>query len=97
MKQFLIIIFSCILLNAQNLIRINKDHGLSQSSVTSLLQDKTGFIWVGTQDGLNRYNGQNFEIYRLNHMDSNSISNNEINSKKSRRFGSICTQYNAFS
>jgi len=40
------------------------DDGLSQSSVHSLLQDQQGFIWVGTQDGLNRYDGTEFRIWK---------------------------------
>ncbi|MEY3236086.1 MAG: hypothetical protein RI883_187 [Bacteroidota bacterium] len=39
------------------------NQGLSQSSVTCILQDKNHSIWVGTQDGLNRFDGKNFEIF----------------------------------
>jgi len=38
--------------------------GLSQSTVNVLLQDSTGFIWAGTQDGLNRFDGKRFKVYR---------------------------------
>ena len=37
--------------------------GMSQSSATVLLEDKFGFIWVGTRNGLNRYDGQDFKIF----------------------------------
>ena len=37
--------------------------GLSQSSVTSLVQDKNDALWVGTQDGLNCFNGKEFEVF----------------------------------
>jgi ligand-binding sensor domain-containing protein/signal transduction histidine kinase len=77
---------TCML--AQNFIHITKNSGLSQSSVTALLQDEMGFLWVGTQDGLNRYNGNDFVIYRLDHTDSLSISNNEINDIIQARDGS---------
>ena len=40
--------------------------GLSQSSVTCMLQDEKGFMWFGTQDGLNRYDGYTFRIYKNN-------------------------------
>ena len=43
---------------------ITTDNGLSQSTVTSILQDRQGFMWFGTFDGLNRYDGYNFTIYR---------------------------------
>lgn len=58
----------------------NIDNGLSQSAVTSVIQDSYGFIWVATQDGLNRYDGYAFKTYRNNPLDSNSLSNNYINS-----------------
>ncbi len=40
------------------------DSGLSQSVATSIVQDRQGFIWIGTQDGLNRFDGQSFKIYK---------------------------------
>lgn len=57
----------------------NISDGLSQNSVNCLLQDYQGFLWIGTQDGLNRYDGYNFKIFRHNPLDSNSISSNLIN------------------
>jgi ligand-binding sensor domain-containing protein len=40
------------------------DEGLSQLAVTSLVQDDTGFLWIGTQEGLNRFDGQRFVVQR---------------------------------
>ena len=57
---------------------IGTQNGLSQINVTCIIQDDRGFIWVGTDDGLNRYDGYQFIIYRNNPKDSNSISNNFI-------------------
>ncbi len=54
------------------------EDGLSQSSVTCIFQDKKGFMWFGTQDGLNRYDGYNFKIFKNDPSDSNSISDNFI-------------------
>jgi len=54
------------------------DDGLSQSSVTCILQDKNGFMWFGTQDGLNRYDGYNFKIFKNIPGDSSSLTNNFI-------------------
>ncbi len=59
--------------------RISFDHigpekGLSQNSVFSLLEDSQGFIWVGTEEGLNRFDGYGFKIYNNDVNDSNSIS-----------------------
>jgi len=57
---------------------ITLDDGLSQSSVNVIFQDSFGFIWFGTQDGLNRYDGYNFTIYSPKIKDSTSISDNQI-------------------
>ncbi|MCD2422420.1 response regulator [Niabella pedocola] len=43
---------------------ISVDKGLSQSTVFTVAQDTLGFMWMGTQDGLNRYDGKTFKIYR---------------------------------
>jgi ligand-binding sensor domain-containing protein/signal transduction histidine kinase len=52
--------------------------GLSQSTVRSILQDQTGFMWFGTGDGLNRYDGYSFRIYKRHPQNSNSLSHNLI-------------------
>lgn len=52
--------------------------GLSQSSVRAILQDSYGFMWFGTQDGLNMYNGYVFEIFKNSRNDTSSISSNFI-------------------
>lgn len=52
--------------------------GLSQSVVITIHQDKLGQIWIGTRDGLNKYDGTKFTIYRNQEDNPNSISNNDI-------------------
>jgi ligand-binding sensor domain-containing protein/signal transduction histidine kinase len=52
--------------------------GLSQSTVHCIYQDSKGFIWLGTGDGLNRYDGYQFEVFKHNNTDSFSISNNTV-------------------
>ena len=59
---------------------ITTDDGLSKSSVTCILQDKKGFMWFGTFNGLNRYDGYEFVIYQYDQNDSLSISHNYISS-----------------
>ncbi|GMQ27875.1 hybrid sensor histidine kinase/response regulator transcription factor [Algoriphagus confluentis] len=63
--------------------------GLSQSTVLSLLQDREGQIWIGTRDGLNRYNGYEFEVFRHRVDDPESISGNTILDIKSDQKGDI--------
>ena len=54
------------------------EDGLSQSSVTCILQDRKGFMWFGTQDGLNRYDGYNIKIFKNNPNDTASLTSNFI-------------------
>ncbi|MFD2970032.1 two-component regulator propeller domain-containing protein [Sphingobacterium bambusae] len=46
---------------------INKNNGLSQNTVNTILQDRQGFMWFGTKDGLNRYDGVSTKVYRDEH------------------------------
>ncbi len=57
---------------------ITVKNGLSNNKVNSVIQDKMGFIWFGTDDGLNRFDGYSFKIFRHETNDSNSISDNSI-------------------
>jgi signal transduction histidine kinase/ligand-binding sensor domain-containing protein len=58
--------------------RLNQASGLSNNKVNCILQDKQGFIWVGTDDGLNRYDGNNFIVLKNIPGQSSSISGNTI-------------------
>ncbi len=54
------------------------EHGLSQNAGVVIFQDSKGYLWIGTQDGLNRYDGFNFKIYKHDPDDPTSISHNSI-------------------
>lgn len=58
--------------------KYSQEEGLSQSSVLCILQDSKGYMWFGTRDGLNKYDGHEFKIYRYNYKDKKSISNSFI-------------------
>ena len=57
---------------------ISLEQGLSQSSVYCILQDRKGFMWFGTEDGLNKYDGYEFTVYKPSPGAPHSLSNNYI-------------------
>jgi ligand-binding sensor domain-containing protein/serine phosphatase RsbU (regulator of sigma subunit) len=63
--------------------------GLSQSAVTVIFQDRHGFMWFGTQDGLNRYDGYSFKIFKNIPSDSASLTDNFIFSIYEDQNGSL--------
>ena len=58
--------------------RYSVEEGLSQSVAQRILQDRQGFLWVGTEDGLNRFDGYTFKVFRNDPEDAHSLSNNTI-------------------
>jgi len=58
--------------------RIGLEQGLSQGTVTTMVQDHVGFIWIGTQDGLNRYDGRSVRVYEHRPGDATSLPHNAI-------------------
>ena len=58
--------------------QISTMEGLSQGSVNCILKDRYGFMWFGTQDGLNRFDGYNFTVYRNKPGNSGSIPDNQV-------------------
>ncbi|MGH7450322.1 MAG: two-component regulator propeller domain-containing protein [bacterium] len=63
-----------------NFERISIEQGLSQSSIQCILQDRKGFMWFGTADGLNKYDGYRFTVYKNNPDNPNSLSDNWVSS-----------------
>lgn len=57
---------------------IDRSSGLSNLSVSSIIQDKDGFIWFGTQGGLNRYDGRSFKTYSNNPYNTEGLNHNLI-------------------
>ncbi len=78
---FLFFNFHCIIYGQSKDIKfdhISTKQGLSHNTIHCILQDSYGFIWIGTEDGLNRYDGYEFKIYRHNILDTLSIADNFI-------------------
>ena len=79
--------------NAQN-ERLRFEHlgiedGLSHNNVNTIFQDRKGFIWIGTTDGLNKYDGYTFTKYKFDPHDPNSLSQNFIYTLWEDKQGSI--------
>jgi len=65
------------------------EDGLSQSSIFCMIQDSKGFMWFGTEDGLNKYDGNKFTVYKHDPNDPNSISNSTIHGIYEDKRGAI--------
>jgi len=61
-----------------SLKHISSSDGLSDNQVTCILQDKLGFMWIGTRDGLNRYDGHDFYIFKNEENNPSSVCGNNI-------------------
>lgn len=74
---------ACALSTAAQIANVKFDHigtmqGLSHGNVITILQDSKGFMWFGTRDGLNKYDGYNFVIYKNDPEDPNTLVNNMV-------------------
>ncbi len=67
------------------------DDGLSQNMITAICQDHKGYMWFGTRDGLNRYDGYSFRIYKANAYDDSAISDNYITAVHEDPSGNLWT------
>jgi len=80
-SAFTMMLFPLMLIALSDNIKfenISIKNGLSQNSIFAITQDHYGFIWFGTEDGLNRYDGYKFKIYKPGKPGKNSISHNYI-------------------
>ena len=70
-------------LHAQRDFRIARQyaqqHGLSHSAIYALCEDARGFLWIATEEGLNRFDGLHFKTWYHNKRDSNSLAHNAVN------------------
>ena len=85
-KKIKFVIFLAIFLSYKSFAQLFPGHfqrytmadGLSSENTRSLLHDSKGYIWVGTKNGLNRFNGSSFDNFMHDNDDPNSISGNFI-------------------
>ncbi|MDB5035841.1 MAG: signal transduction histidine kinase [Chlorobi bacterium] len=69
--------------------RITSEQGLSDNYVLCSMQDRYGFMWFGTRDGLNRFDGYRFTIYRHDPADTSSLSDGSVNTIFEDRAGNL--------
>ncbi|MBZ0197711.1 MAG: hypothetical protein K8F28_10280, partial [Ignavibacteriaceae bacterium] len=98
-KLSLFFLFLLVSLNSQRIEKfsfgtISVSQGLSQGRVKAILQDQTGFLWFGTADGLNRYDGYSMLTFRFNAEKTNTIRDNTINDLKELPDGKIVIAHN---
>jgi signal transduction histidine kinase/ligand-binding sensor domain-containing protein len=74
---FYLLINPCAVQGQYFFKKLTEENGLSDNRVTCFLKDRTGFLWIGTRNGLNRYDGHSFKIFKP--APGNSISNEVIN------------------
>jgi ligand-binding sensor domain-containing protein/serine phosphatase RsbU (regulator of sigma subunit) len=77
---FIFLAFTCFGQVQPRFRNISLLQGLSQSTVNCIIQDRQGFIWVGTQDGLNRYDGYSFKVYKHSQSNRSSLPDNYVQS-----------------
>ncbi len=82
---WLVAILSCVIVSLWgqqdtdlSFIHIGKETGLSHNSIRHIVQDQTGFLWIGTEDGLNRFDGNKMVVFKQNTDDPSSLSSNFI-------------------
>lgn len=85
LKSLLIISFLCITIslcanNTEGYVfkNINSESGLTNNSITKIYRDKKGFVWVGTTNGLNRYNGYDVKTFKQNPTNPNKLNGARI-------------------
>ncbi len=68
---------------------ITTDQGLSHNTITCIMQDARGFVWIGTIDGLNRFDGSSARVYRHHASDTSSLSSSFIHNVTEDRSGRL--------
>ena len=90
---FLIILnIATVLAQKQNITfnHLTTDDGLSQFSVNSLYVDEQGVLWIGTREGLNRYNGSDIKTFKLQKNNPNSLFCNTVLRITGDQYGRCC-------
>jgi len=65
------------------------DNGLSQNSITAMMKDRKGYVWFGTRDGLDKFDGNNFTLYNSRPENRLSVLSNRILEIKEDKWGYV--------
>ncbi|WP_342645332.1 two-component regulator propeller domain-containing protein [Mucilaginibacter sp. CSA2-8R] len=87
-----LLFFSCSLFGQSSnyqFTAISSKDGLSSNTVNAILKDRYGFVWFATEDGLTKFDGLNYNIYRHNAKDSTSLWSNEVTSLHEDKLGRL--------
>lgn len=97
------VVFLCLILicphlttgqsEVYNIERITVDDGLSDRGSSCMIKDARGLLWIGTSNGLNRYDGYNFEVYSTNPKSGNHINSNSVAELIEDRWKRILVMY----
>ena len=80
---------SATLVKKERFEKLSIDEGLSNEYVTTIFQDSKGYMWIGTIDGLNRYDGERIKIYNCNNQSNDSLSSTYITAIEEDSHGNI--------
>lgn len=76
-------------LGTSNFKNLSIKDGLSSNNITTIFQDSKGYMWIGTSDGLNRYDEEYFKTYNCDINNENSLSSTYITALKEDSYGNI--------
>ena len=91
-QLFALALIISVVANAQyhfSFSHYTSDNGLSQNSITALMKDRKGYLWFGTRDGLNKFDGSNFTVYNSRQDRNLSVLSNRVLSVKEDKWGYI--------
>ena len=91
----LFIFFFPFFLFSQNIRHLSVEDGLPQSFISGIVENKKGFIWLSTRNGLARFDGYNFKIFQHIHNDKSTISSNLIQTIKEGANNSLWIQFDS--
>ncbi|MDI9218376.1 ligand-binding sensor domain-containing protein [Clostridium tertium] len=80
---------SADILTREQFESLSIDEGLSNEYVTTIFQDSMGYMWIGTVDGLNRYDGEFIKIYNCSYEEVNTLSSTYITDIEEDKYGNI--------